>query len=89
MRKLSRNPIRWLIALVLIPVAPGVVLWLASLGHQTAEIMHPTLMENPWILVIVGAFIPATVFGLFVRALVGNKSSECKINHPTRKPENI
>jgi multisubunit Na+/H+ antiporter MnhC subunit len=87
MMKLSRNPIRWVIALALIPVAPGLVLWLAGLGQQTAETTHATLMENPWILVIVGAFIPALVIGLIVRALVGGNACKCQQQDACRTTE--
>ncbi|WP_132705759.1 hypothetical protein [Pseudomonas aeruginosa] len=87
MMKLSRNPIRWVIALALIPVAPGLVLWLAGLGQQAAEITHPTLMENPWILAIVGAFIPALVIGLFVRALAGGNACKCQQLDASRTTE--
>lgn len=82
MVKLSRNPVRWILALVLLPVVPFLVLLVANLGRVTAEktweLAMPVLLDNPWMLIVMGALGPSLMIGFFAHLLF---SSTCSKKH--------
>ena len=84
MIKLTRNPLRWVLALVLVPVMPFLVLLVANFGKDCGEkvstMMMPVLLENPWMLLPLAGFGPALFFGflvhLFFTPSCANKNSK-------------
>lgn len=58
MIKFSRNPLRWILALILAPITPLLVLLVANTGKNAGTyagiLMMPVLQEHPWVLALMG-----------------------------------
>jgi hypothetical protein len=77
MMNMTRNPFRWILALVLAPVAPFVVLWVASLGREYGELagsmMVSLMAAEPWMMVAFAALGPGLLVGMLLHLLIHRK----------------
>jgi len=77
MIKMTSNPFRWILALVLAPVAPIAVLWVANFGREHGEragsIIVSLMASEPWIAVAFAAMGPAMLVGMLVCILMPRK----------------
>ena len=93
MIKLSRNPLRWMLTLALMPLMPYLVLLVANFGSESAEktwsLAMPGLMENPWMFMVMLGLGPAMVIGMLIHLVFSptfakshcDAVNTCKANH--------
>lgn len=71
--------VRLLLAIILIPAAPSLVLWLDRLGEASGEWFGARFveiaMQNPWVLVALAAVPPAILIG-WVVSLISKPKQE-------------
>ncbi|WP_410951581.1 hypothetical protein [Pseudomonas sp. S1(2024)] len=76
--KISRNPIRWILAFALMPIMPILAFELANLGkdfgHYMVSLANPVLLAAPWFLVIVAGLVPALGIGAVVLMFTPSRS---------------
>ena len=79
MRKLSSNPLRWALALILMPLAPALVLLIAHKGAELAghvsTLGMPFIVENPWVLAPIGGLFVGTMLALLFGAFSGQAAN--------------
>lgn len=77
MMRITRNPYRWILALLLILVMPALTLWFAYLGASVADHMFtlgfPFLLDNPWVFILFAVFYPALIFGTIIHMFTRSK----------------